>query len=268
MTSKEILKADLLDILFDNRNKQYGAYTLRKYYNGRLTASLLITFGFVFLLGIIFRPGGSGHSILTGHGGIVELTQVVIPDDIKPIEPEIKPAVQRSQVQTATEKFNTRIRIVEQTNSVMAENTQLSKVAIGNETREGEFLTTLQSRPALPGLPSTGDSSGIQKKPEIEAISSDPEFPGGMSAWIRFLQRNLQVPAELEAGDHKTVLVRFEVAVDGKVTGFEVLQSAGKSYDNEVIRALKKMPQWKPALQNGYPVSRMFTQPVTFVGTE
>jgi len=52
------------------------------------------------------------------------------------------------------------------------------------------------------------------------------------------------------------------------VTNFEVIQSAGGMYDNEVIRVLKKMPKWKPAIQNNQPVARYFTQPVTFMGLE
>ena len=76
------------------------------------------------------------------------------------------------------------------------------------------------------------------------------------------------MPDDLQAGEKKKVLIRFQVDADGSVTGFEVLQSAGNTYDNEVIRVLKKMPKWKPAIQNNLPVSRSFTQPVIFMGVE
>jgi protein TonB len=74
------------------------------------------------------------------------------------------------------------------------------------------------------------------------------------------------VPGDLEDGEKKIVVVRFIVSTEGSLTGFEVLQSAGNIYDQEVIRVLKKMPKWKPALQNSVPVSKSFTQPVSFVG--
>ena len=64
------------------------------------------------------------------------------------------------------------------------------------------------------------------------------------------------------------MIVRFAVGVDGSITQFEILQSGGTAFDNEVIRVLKKMPKWKPAVQNGQTVSVMFTQPVTFVAYE
>ena len=63
-------------------------------------------------------------------------------------------------------------------------------------------------------------------------------------------------------------MIKFLVSADGSVTGFEVLQSGGRIYDKEVIRVLKLMPRWKPAIQNNEPVSRSFTQPVIFVGSE
>ena len=59
--------------------------------------------------------------------------------------------------------------------------------------------------------------------------------------------------------------MRFAVGTDGHITQFEIVQSGGDSFDKEVIRVLKKMPDWEPAVQNGHHVSVMFTQPVTFM---
>jgi protein TonB len=72
----------------------------------------------------------------------------------------------------------------------------------------------------------------------------------------------------LEAGQKRSVLVRFSVSEDGSVTQFEIVQSGGEAFDREVLRVLRKMPRWKPAIQNGRPVSVLFTQPVTFVAME
>jgi protein TonB len=119
----------------------------------------------------------------------------------------------------------------------------------------------------------TGNSAGTEPQAPTppakeETIQREPEFPGGMQAWVTFLNRNLRVPEELEAGEKKTVLIRFLVDIDGSVNGFEVVQSGGRAYDQEVIRVLKKMPKWKPAIQNNLPVVRNFTQPVTFMGVD
>ena len=72
----------------------------------------------------------------------------------------------------------------------------------------------------------------------------------------------------IRAGREKNVAIRFQVSAEGIVTNFEIVQSAGRAFDNEVIRVLKKMPKWKPAIQNGQPIPKAFTQPVTFMGVE
>jgi protein TonB len=85
----------------------------------------------------------------------------------------------------------------------------------------------------------------------------------------QFLSRNIcEAPQDLEPGEKRTALIRFHVAEDGSITNFQVLQSAGTAFDNEVIRVLKKMPKWTPAVKAGLPVSVSFTQAVTFVGQE
>ena len=94
------------------------------------------------------------------------------------------------------------------------------------------------------------------------------EFPGGQSAWMAFLSKHLRTPDELNAGEKRTVLVRFTVSAEGSISNFEIIRSGGDAFDNEVVRVLKKMPKWKPAFQNGHNVSVIFTQPVTFMAFE
>ena len=97
---------------------------------------------------------------------------------------------------------------------------------------------------------------------------SDAQFPGGKEAFAKFLTKYLITPGELEAGEKKTVLVRFMVDADGTISKTEILQSDGEDYSREVIRVLAKMPKWIPAMQNGTKVATWFTQPVSFIGVE
>lgn len=89
-----------------------------------------------------------------------------------------------------------------------------------------------------------------------------------MQAWLDFLSNNLKTPQELEAGEKRVVVINFFVDAEGNVTRFTVVKSAGALFDNEVIRVLKRMPKWKPAIQNNQPVAVSFTQPVTFMAAE
>ncbi len=109
----------------------------------------------------------------------------------------------------------------------------------------------------------------VEKSQAIfDPIEAEPQFPGGQQAWLSFLNRFLRVPEDMESGVCKTVLVKFFVGIDGSIDGFEIVQSGGNTLDNEVIRVLKKMPKWKPAIQNRHPVAVSFIQPVTFQAME
>ncbi len=265
MTSNEILKAHPLDILFDNRNKLYGAYTLRKYYNHRMYLSLFIAFGSLFIFLLLIDPGKENAVFVRDVGGVV--ISKIIPDNIvKFKKPEVPRTTRPSQQQMATEKL-TRIKVVEQTSQVVTEQSQFKEALVGTSSIKGHIPLTIDP-PALPHVGTAGNQTTNATVAEAMPLQKEAEFPGGISSWIRFLQNNLRAPADLQAGEQKTVLMRFEVAIDGTVTGFEVLQSAGREYDAEVIRVLKKMPKWKPAIQNGSPTASRYTQPVTFVGLE
>jgi protein TonB len=193
----------------------------------------------------------------------------VVPPKVKKPDP-VPPPARVQPPKAIAQKQLTRMVIVD--NNKMPPNVatqdELKNAVIG--TKNVDLPPGITTTPPLP--PSTGSGTEVKavekKEPESEIIQREPEFPGGLQAWINFLNRNLRVPDELQAGEKKTVLIRFQVSPDGAVTGFEVMQSAGNLYDNEVIRVLKKMPRWKPAIQNNMAVSRTFTQPVTFMGVE
>jgi periplasmic protein TonB len=111
------------------------------------------------------------------------------------------------------------------------------------------------------------DKEGIPASQPILRNSS-PEFPGGQEALMKFLSRNLDTPDELESGDKKMVRARFKVDVDGRVSLVEIVQTGGALFDKEVIRVCKKMPRWKPAIQNGEAVPMSYVLPVTFLGVD
>jgi protein TonB len=78
----------------------------------------------------------------------------------------------------------------------------------------------------------------------------------------------LESPADIEPGQRIEVYVRFWVDIDGSVSRSQIIRSGGSDFDNEVLRVLKKMPKWEPALQAGRPIAVAFQQPVIFIGQE
>jgi protein TonB len=269
MTSNEILKSDVLDILFDNRNKLYGAYVLRRNYASRLGTALLMAMGMALLLVFFIRPGAATNSLA------FEKDPVVVHIMRIPQPPPAPPALPVQKIlpppQVAANSYLNNIKMVENPDPHKELNTikEIEGAAIGATNVEGIVVPEIQ----VVSKPENGDggqpnSSAEEKGKEFVPLESQPEFPGGKDAWVNFLNKHLRTPEDLEAGEKKVVLIRFMVDTDGSVTGFTVVQSGGSAFDNEVIRVLKKMPKWKPAMQNGHPVGVPFTQPVTFVGLE
>lgn len=267
MTSNEILKADMLDILFDNRNKQYGAYALRKTYNGRLGIALGVSLSTMLLLFFIMRIDMSAARPMGPKGNDdVVLRTLELPKDIKKTEP-IVPKKAKLLPQVRTEKLTTvDIKDDKLVKDVPPDIRDLITSDISNVKRDGiDATNTVKVKEEV----TTKEVKEEQKNTSIiDQVQKEPEFPGGQQAWLNFLQKYLVAPEELEPGEKKNVQIRFQVSAAGVVTNFEIVQSAGAIYDNEVIRVLRKMPKWKPAIQNGQPVARAFTQPVTFMGIE
>lgn len=100
-----------------------------------------------------------------------------------------------------------------------------------------------------------------------ETKETTAQFPGGSEAWLSFLKVNLKCPVLVE-GEEKAVMARFLVSPRGDISNIEIVKSAGKLFDNEVVRVLKKMPLWNAQTLNGKPIGSVITQKFTFKATE
>jgi len=268
MTNKEILQADLLDILFENRNKTYGAYVLRKNYNHRLSWSLSAGLAFSLLLLLMNTFGKRNSPGLIDKAPDLIFSAVELPRD-KPKETE-QPRQQKQPEVAQVE--DVRIKIVPDDFVKRPEIPTLSALQnaqISTITKPGISPDSFKGNLSI----TKGNVNGNDEKDkgvsnEFRGSQTDAQYPGGKIAFAAFLTKYLVTPDDLEAGEKKTVLVRFKVDTDGSISQTEVIQSGGEKYDREVIRVLHKMPKWIPAQQNDIKVPTYFTQPVTFIGIE
>jgi periplasmic protein TonB len=268
MTNNEILKADLLDILFEHRNKSYGAYTLRRYYNNRLLIALGIALSAVvlfFLISLLNKSGRESNIWRNDEGKAVVLTSV----DLEEKKKELPPPPPKKPEPVAQVK-DLPIKVVpDKEADEIPEQKQIEESVISDKTVEGvkpdDLTKSFSSETASTG---TGKQEEKQSERIVDPYEVQPSFPGGPEALALFFSRMLSSPTDLEPGEKKVILVRFVVGADGSITKAEVVQSGGDSYDKEVLRAFKRMPKWNPAIQNGIRVSTSFTQPVTFIGVE
>lgn len=274
MTNNQILKSNLLDILFENRNKDYGAYALRIGYNARIFIALIAGLSIALLFILISNSVNSKNiskPVEKANEGIViraiEMPKEKIKEPVKP-----KEAVKQKQIQKiATVNYSTPPKITkdkEVKNAMVAvkelENKEISTLTTTGKPADQLVIINEPVQKTVVITPSNTTPS----QTTFVAEERDPQFPGGNEALKQFLARYLRTPEDLESGQKKVVKIKFKVDKDGSVNTFEIITSAGIDLDNEVVRVFKKMPRWEPALQNGINVSVNYLLPVTFIGAE
>jgi periplasmic protein TonB len=272
MEISTILTADVLDIIFEGRNKDYGAYDLRKSYNRRLVKSLLM----MGALCILMFTGyvASGFLGKKNNGKIVEVQDIELKDIKQPEkEQEVPPPPppkppEPPKVEMA--KF-TPPRIVKddevKPDEKPPEVEKLEDTKIGNMNQEGV------KDDGIVAPPSDNGTTGVIETPKKEEEDWDRTFtkveiesmyPGGMAAWARFLHKNLNYPQEAaDNGIQGTVLVQFIVDKEGIVSDVTAV-SGPQELRAEAIRVIKKSGKWTPAVQNGRQVKSYKSQPVGF----
>jgi periplasmic protein TonB len=272
MTNNELLHASLLDIVFDNRNKEYGAYALRKKYNQRLLVSLGIGISLVIFIVWMnalnndqFEPGDQPKK------SEVFITSLVIPEQKikKPELPAAKPIEPKAAEPVATVEFPPVVIVPDDQadRDLVASQADMINKQIATADTDGKDYTG-GFVPQKAVVASGGQATEIIPANQSIIPNSNPEFPGGQEALMKFLSRHLDTPDELESGEKKMVRARFKVDVDGSVSLVEIVQTGGSLFDKEVIRVCKKMPRWKPAIQNGAAVPTSYVLPVTFIGVD
>lgn len=135
---------------------------------------------------------------------------------------------------------------------------KLSETNVGVVTQEGDPNAT-----ELPPEPVVADPNEGKIFTIVEEM---PQFPGGgEAALIKYLQNNIKYPAMArENGIEGIVYVTFVVDKDGKVKDAKILRGKGAGLDDEALRVVRSMPDWKPGKQNGRSVAVQYNLPVNF----
>jgi periplasmic protein TonB len=268
MKTELILKSDVLDILFDNRNKAYGAYNLRKFYDNRLMKSLGVMLGVVVVLSAFtFIP----KKKVVAKDGMYETIICHLGDPQKEKIKEIeKPKTNKPPKQKAPTQIWTKPVIVDSKEPVKTLAALSDSVVIASTTTLGEpgnrpiIIQPAGSGDGGPGVTPEPAKPPVDIKTPIYSPEIMPAYPGGMEALRKFLQRNLTNPKEMEEGEEVSVKVKFVVDYDGNLKSFVTVQDGGEEFNKEVIRVLNKMPNWIPGKSNGQNVSVYYTIPVKF----
>lgn len=271
MDINKILSADFLDILFEGKNKEYGAYQLRKTYNKRLVKALLITASvalLIFLSSVIYNVMGKGkkdsYDVIDTQMAEIKKNDAPPPPPPPPPPPKPPPPPEVNQVKFTPPKIvkDEEVKPDEKIEEIKDDQ------KISTKTVESENKTEVVQAPVedkgtqVVEVKKDDDENKIFNKVEVEA-----GFPGGDAAWRNYLQKNLnpEVPVENGAGEGTyTVIVKFVVSKDGSLSDVTCESDPGHGMCAEAIRVIKKTRNWTPAIQNGRNVNAYRRQPITF----
>lgn len=270
METNKILSADILDIIFEGRNKEYGAYELRKTYRQRITYALVGTTALCLLLFLTSILANSGKKkaapIVVADVSLENMKQ----EEKKPEPPPPPPPPKQEPPKVEITKF-TPPKIVkdEEVKEPPPAVEKLEETKIGTINQEGQK----DDNTVAPVVEQQGTGTVAAPKEEEDynkvftVVQIPAEYPGGIEAWNKYLTRNLNssVPVDNGAPSGKyTVILSFIVDKNGNISDINAENDPGYGTKEEATRVLKKGGGWKPAVQNGRNVIYRHRQSISF----
>jgi protein TonB len=258
---------DLDEVVFENRNKAYGAYALRRSYESNLNKAMLLTLAFFVSLlafGILFH--------LAFPPAVVD--RIIHETPITPTTIVIEGITRLRQAANFRQAGAPRAGNPDNNNYDIHREPATTAPVPGPQNGNGEQQGP--SHPAaLPGL-SAGDGTDSVSAPPAptvfvndkiihEIVPQMPEFPGGEQAMIDYIRHKIAYPENAVRNQREgVVLVSFVIDVEGNVTLTGVDHSVGFGCDEEALRVVQGMPRWKPGRMADHPVPVRLRLPVRF----
>ena len=289
MAKINLTAKDWCELVFEGRNKNYGAYRMRANHGRRqLRAVVLLIAGLASIILFILAKNAVQAAIERSNLGDNE--QVTEMSDLKTEEPkkeekkiekpkEIEqPKAQEVQVRNTIQMVVPKIVDDDQVDHSKEMKSQKelkdSKAAIGIQnvftgSDQGKFTEDLQQGQVA----SNRNTPPVAQKVEVakqevqdnNVVDVPASFPGGDAALRQFIAKNTVYPEiAIEQGLQGTVVLRFKVDVDGSVSTVSVKKSLSRECDKAAMDVFRKLPKFTPAKTNGHPVPVWFTMPVKF----
>ena len=277
MAQIDLISNEWSDMMFENRNKEYGAYVLRRQTGRRNVLSMvavLILFAAVMIFMIAknaYEAYQKEHAVMDQVTELSALTQ----QKKKEAKVERKEIPVRQEQQQVVEKVKSSVKftapVIKKDDEVKPEDElksqdeiMNSKVAVGalnvvGNDESGEVLKAKEVIATEPVKPKEEENK------VFDVVEQKPSYPGGMGALMQYLSSHIKYPVIAEEnGIQGRVICTFVVERDGSITDVKIAKSVDPSLDKEAMRVVSSMPKWIPGKQNGSAVRVKYTLPVTF----
>jgi protein TonB len=246
------------EMVFENRNQDYGAYVIRKGYSNAVTVGLGVTL--LVVLFIIFYPtlvkifGGTEEVVKTPPRKLV-YTELSAPPSIdKPKPPP--PQIQLPRLQKVIKFVPPRV----------VKDEIIEEVPTIQEIKENQTGAVAVEAPAEIIFDEPVEEIIVEDEDQLfTVVDQQPEFEGGYEAMMAFIKQNMKYPANARRMQIEgTVHVSFIVSKTGSISEVKVLRGIMTECDREAVRVVQLMPAWKPGKQNGKNVNVRFILPLKF----
>lgn len=260
MRKDKLLSKDWCELIFEGRNKQYGAYAMRARFGtwnlialAILSASLLLLFFIPFFITNYVRSFEKNV-----QAEVTSLSKLELPDLKK--DPALKAVATTTPVKMRTLKNAVRFvpEITEEGNDelLIAAEAEQTEVQANEQTHD---IQEVQD-----GEPEGEDRTSKYPSP-VEIVEEMPQFPGGLSALMKWLDKNIRYPAGVRRKHIEgEVRVTFIIDTEGNVREPQITKSIDRTLDDEILRTVRKMPPWIPGRVNGKQSNVRITIPVVF----
>ena len=283
MSKVDIISREWCDLVFEGRNKSYGAYDLRSKAGRRhLYAIIDILVGIAVIAGLIFTYAKAKEaiqaSLATDTEAVTELSELK-KDELKKEEPKVQKQEEQPK-QEQLQKVAVRASVgftvpdivdkVDESKKVKNQdelNRSNLTVAYGDYAGDANGKGTIDD--LLKGQEAGGDAPQPKQKEEeapIHTVVEQPaQFPGGEAALLAYVAKNIKYPAiAVEQEIQGTVQLRFVVEANGSIGDVQVVKSLESHCDKEAVRVVKSLPRFIPGKQQGRPVRVWFNLPVRY----
>lgn len=269
------MSADILDIIFEGKNKEYGAYELRKTYNRRIIIAIatMVAICLLLIIGQIVAKSKDGkkNQIIVQDVQLEDIKKDEKKPEPPPPPPPPKPEPPKVEITKFTPPKIVKDEEVKEPPPVVE---KLEDTKIGTINQEGKKDEGIPAPPVETG-------TGVVEPKKVEEdydkvftkVEKEARFPGGLEGWHKYLERNLNANVASDDGapaGSYTVRVQFIVDKEGNISNVEAVESPKScpSCGPEAIKVIKKGPKWESAIQNGQKVIYRQVQAITFVVAE
>ena len=247
------------DLVFENRNKEYGAYLLRTVYTKNVVRGVVLTL--ILLALVFFSP--DIMALFKGE----EVVEKAPPRKLVYTELSAPPPIDKPKPPPPQVQLPKLQKVIKFVPPKVVKEEVVEEIPTIEEIKQNEVAAVEVEGPTEIVFEEPVEEVVVEEDENkiFTVVEQQPEFQGGLQAMMTFLQKNIRYPASARRmGVDGTVYVSFVVSKDGSISEVKVIRGLSADLDKEAVRVVSMMPPWKPGKQNGKPVFVRFVLPIKF----